>query len=204
MGLESIIGGLTKGANMATGLLNAVGPIAGLFKPNDDKRSAASLQQILEKNAIDLQHLVESGQMDPEAAIAQLLQMQQQASRISGTPELQQASQRANLIIGNVLSSIKTKVIGGLNSSFKGADGTATPLTGTSDLQKAKLGTGLRNYALGVDNGLQGTMPANALDTLAKPAVDPTARFKEISPLAAEFAPVDTKRLQRPQKERLY
>lgn len=205
-GLSSLLGAVNPVLAGVGTAIDSIGPIASLFKPNDDKRSAASLQQIIEKNAIEIQNLVEAGKLAPEAAIAQLQQLQQQAAGIRGTPELQQAGIRASLIVGNALSTIKTKFISGLSGDFMDSTGSRFNLTGSPTEQKARLGTGLRNYALDTNLGaqLKGTPVGNAMDTLSKPATDPTARFKEISPLAQDFQPVDTGRLKRPLQKLVY
>ena len=164
---------IASNANMYSEAINNLiqlgGSIAGLFRPNTEKRTAATLQQNLEKVALSIQEQVNSGELDVDSAIASLEALQRQASTMGGTQENINGGQMAGLIINQVLGNLR-----GRRNTQNTAPLNKGALTGSPESQKARVGTAIRNYFTGAgESGLEGS----PLLGLTKPVTSPFDRL---------------------------
>lgn len=183
------------------GAIDFAGPLIDLFKPNKEKQAAASLQQLLEKQAMEIQQAVNSGQMDPDAALIQLQGLQERTGSIGGTPELQQAGQRANIIISNVMMGISSQRTNKLNDWFTAPQNKQT-LGGSSQFQKERLQSGIRNALAGTDVGQDFANQSPIYNQLINPVKSPFERFGQAQDLVGKLPQIGS--VKKPLREDKY
>lgn len=172
-GSNPYVGAITSG-------IDAVGQIANLFRksPDDkDKETATKAQENIQNVAFNIEKMVGSGQMRPEAAILALNSLEKQAQEMAGmkgeaggSGRFAAGAQTAQLIINQVRSNIQTNQMNNYDA-FVNAPWRSQAAPGieagkivnlndagaNEDLQKTRIRTGLRNYLIGADNSLEGT-----------------------------------------------
>lgn len=197
-------GMLSKGLGAVGGissLVQSLGPVISLITPNKQRIEATKLQEALELSAKQIGDYVNSGQMDPAAAIEALNALQAQAARMGGSPDLAQGAQRAGITIAQVKANVSSGINKSLTSSFNdpNAWGGKATLGGDPAIQKAKLGTGIRNYMLGSDlgNELKGTKLGDTVDRASAGPTNPLDRFDATAAKATTFNPVDLSGFQK-------
>ncbi len=186
--LSKGLGAAIPGLNIATGIMDAAGPIMQLFRKSpqgQDREKATGMQQNIETTALQIQDAVNKGTMRPEAAMIALDQLLKQAGGMGG--EGGQTGDRSNFAAGGntagtIIAQIKGNVQSGMmnrnesyvNSPWKeqSDDGSTDPnaamrtlnLPGaTESMKKERLRSGLMNYMTGADSSLGNSTFGNAL-----------------------------------------
>ena len=115
-------------------------------RPNESRQQAAGLQQNIQDTAIEIQRLVNSGQMDPDAALQALDSLAVRAVQMGqagNNPDMIRASHIAGLVIANVRAGVETRRTAGIHAS------TAGGLQGSVRNQQDQFSTLLRERLLG-------------------------------------------------------
>ncbi len=186
-----------------------VAPIAGLFRTTptgQDKNTAAGLQQNIEKTALSIENLVNSGQMRPEAGLTALDSLERQGIQMgiikgaSGTGTAFAAGgQGADLIVTQVKANIQSRVQNNndayVNAPMKGAapnpnafptpngSGGMIPGGGTlPDMTGGASGNGVAPFS-GANEPLQGIRARTGLRNLLTGADNSLAGTPIASPL---------------------
>lgn len=181
--LKSLIGGAGSNPYLTAfnNLFDLGGKIGSIFTPDRSKQSASTLQQNVERTAMQIQDQVNSGQMDVDAGIAALTALQRQTAAMSGDQNMANGAQMASMTINQVMGNLQSR-----RNSQNSAPLSSGPLKGDASSQKAQVGTAMRNYFTGAGaSGLEGS----PIEALTKPVQSPFERLPQAQTSLNQVAP---------------
>ena len=186
-GILNSVGGILGTAagfsNPITGILQTVGNISSLFRPDEAKQRAAGIQQALQQAVLEIDRRVASGEIDPEAGLAALESLRQRVTQLGSSGDINAvyASQIVGAMIANVEGNIRQGYTEKLNAPLAPGG-----LGGSPQFQKDRFGTQIRNRLLGYNTDQLAGTP---VETLFTPKTRPSAMLPDIASSVQQYLP---------------